>query len=364
MNMPNKTIGICGFGETGSSAVSDLLKEFDENTVLDQCEFILPYCPDGLEDLSYHLHEGCLKFQSSVVAIERFKRLCKSNAIKGIKKATHNKFMYLTKKYIENITQEEWYSMSNVDYTLYPLLSNNRLFRKSCNYLLRIYDKIEGIINHEINAFPLHKTSFSVNPENYYEISKRYINEIIIFLGKEGNKNVILDQPFAGNNPQKSFKFFTNPVAIVVDRDPRDHYLWSRIFCRSKGMRFVPVDSVEKYVKFYRNLRKNMPYLEKRPDILNIRFEDMIYEYDKTIKKIMVFLDLKKHSQPQSIFNPTFSMSNTCLIDLYPEYAEDIKYIENELPEYLYPFKNDHNKKISNGKMFLGKSPLNRRMFR
>jgi hypothetical protein len=103
-----------------------------------------------------------------------------------------------------------------------------------------------------------------------------------------------------------------------------------------------------------------MPYLEKSSEILNIQFEDMIYEYDKTIKKIMNFLDLKNHSRPQSIFNPIFSMSNTYLIDLYPDYAEDIKYIENELPEYLYPFENYHNEKKSIGKMFLGKSPLNR----
>ena len=48
-------IGVCGFCSTGSSAVSDYLKEFKENQVLDMLEFTLAYIPDGLGDLEYIL---------------------------------------------------------------------------------------------------------------------------------------------------------------------------------------------------------------------------------------------------------------------------------------------------------------------
>ena len=40
-------IGTCGFGSTGSSAVSDYLKEFDENCTLDRAEFTIVHFPDG-----------------------------------------------------------------------------------------------------------------------------------------------------------------------------------------------------------------------------------------------------------------------------------------------------------------------------
>ena len=68
------TLGICGFTSTGSSAVIDLLHEFDEFQVLDKIEFGISYCPDGLEDLDYHVNKYS-KYTSSVVAIERFRRL-------------------------------------------------------------------------------------------------------------------------------------------------------------------------------------------------------------------------------------------------------------------------------------------------
>lgn len=93
------TIGVCGFFSTGSSCVSDFLKEFDENVVLDDIEFTLPFMPDGIDDLRYHLHEGSLKFQSSVVAIERFRKLCKNNNLRMLKRATNGKFEEITVGY-------------------------------------------------------------------------------------------------------------------------------------------------------------------------------------------------------------------------------------------------------------------------
>ena len=44
-------IGTCGFSWSGSSAVQDFLKEFEEIEVYDRIEFILAFHPDGLEDL-------------------------------------------------------------------------------------------------------------------------------------------------------------------------------------------------------------------------------------------------------------------------------------------------------------------------
>ena len=52
------TIGACGFSSTGSSAVTDILKEYDDNVVLDKAEFTLTWCADGIEDLHYHMFEG------------------------------------------------------------------------------------------------------------------------------------------------------------------------------------------------------------------------------------------------------------------------------------------------------------------
>lgn len=71
-------VGVCGLGYTGSGAVLDLLKEFDENYVIDAMEFALAYTPDGLEDLEYHLVKSPSRYFSSDIAIKRFKNYIKS----------------------------------------------------------------------------------------------------------------------------------------------------------------------------------------------------------------------------------------------------------------------------------------------
>jgi hypothetical protein len=355
----DKTIGVCGFISTGSSAVSDFLKEFDENIVLDDFEFVLSYIPDGIEDLAYHLHEGFSKHWSSIVALKRFKRLYNSKYMQSFEIATHGKFKTLSDIYIKNIIQVEWRGISYIDFIAYPFSRMFKVQRIFFSQLKKIIAKFENIFNIEINTIAVNKYSFSAFPEDFYDITKKYIHDILVAMGKESGKNIVLDQPFVANNPQKSYKYFDNPKAIIIDRDPRDHYLFNKIFLRSKGIRIIPTDTVMNYILFYRNMRKNMPQISQ--DVLHIQFEDMIYEYDKTSQKIIEFLNLKEHSRSKSIFNPTLSMVNTQLFDIYPEYEKDIRCIEKELPEYLYSFENYKGIKTSQGVMFFGKSPLNRK---
>jgi hypothetical protein len=152
--------------------------------------------------------------------------------------------------------------------------------------------------------------------------------------------------------------FFDNPLAIVVDRDPRDNYIFAKKFLLNKG-RQIPTETVEKFVVYYRNMRKGMPYIIGSDKILNIRFEDLIYEYDESITKIMTFCGLKEHTNPRTIFAPELSINNTQVFKRYPEYRKEIEYIERELPEFLYPFEKYPEIEVT-GNMFSGRSPLNK----
>jgi hypothetical protein len=348
----DKTIGVCGFGASGSSAICDFLKEFNENLVFDEFEFKLPYIPDGIDDLAYHVNEGGLKKFSSIVAIERYKRLCNGQLMKDIDLATRGMFKQLTSKYLENIIQSSYYGRSWSDSILYPWSTKFKIQRRINGILLRLKLVSENALKKEVNFYPLHKCQVSFFPENFYDITTTYVQDILIAMGQRDDKNIVLDQPFAVNNPQKSFRYFYNPKAIIVDRDPRDLYLFNKRFLYSKREYNFPVDTVENYVRYYRNIRKGMPYADTNNDILNIYFEDMIYEYERTVKKIIDFLDLKYHSMPQSVFKPHISINNTQLVNIYPDLVEDIIYIEKELPEYLYHFEKYKEVKPSKGKMF------------
>ena len=73
---------------------------------------------------------------------------------------------------------------------------------------------------------------------------------------------------------------------------------------------------------------------------MKIQFEDLIYRYDEMVSKIEEFIGLsaKDHEFPFRGMNPKRSVYNTWLFKNYP-YTDEIKYIEENLNEYIYDFE-------------------------
>lgn len=353
-------IGVCGFNVTGSSAVSDLLAEFEDNQIIDQMEFLMPYYPDGLEDLDYHVNVQFSKYATSTVAIERFRRLIYVYLVPVCtSKEQKERLLQVTEQFLASITQVKWRGYGAADYVL-----NCGRFYKHGNLLLAVENYIKKYIikpigkkrGSNIDIYPVHDMELSIAPEDFDVKARIYIKDILKVFGAEEGKNIVLDQPFTGNDPMKSFKYFENPIAIVVDRDPRDNYLFTKKFLLHVA-RQIPTDSVESFVEYYRLMRDNQKFQTNDPRVLHIRFEDLIYEYDATVAKIMAFCGLKEHHHPRSIFEPNMSINNTQMFNKYPECKAEVEYIEKMLPDYLYPFEKYGN--VNNvGKMFYGRSPL------
>lgn len=328
-------IGVCGLGYTGSGAVLDFLKEFEENQVIDEVEFSLAYFPDGLEDLEYHLVKNPSRYFSSDVAIKRFRNYYKSmcSPRSWYKNATNNQFFTLSEGYIESLIQARWQGIWAFDWVEANWWQKNIKYRL-IGRLQHISDKIS---KRYWSFLPEREMCLSIRPENFYELTRKYIKDIFLAAGLNDEKNIVLDQPFSGDNPEKSFVFFENPRAIVVDRDPRDLYLLAKKVILSKG-RFMPSDDVETFVKYYKLLRASHDSHISQ-GILKIRFEDLIYEYDKTTRKIIEFIGLKTHNYPKKYFDPDISRNNTQLFRKYTRFDNEISYIEHELKEYLFPFE-------------------------
>lgn len=341
------TIGACGFSGTGSSAVCDYLKEFDENVVIDALEFNIPYIMDGLQDLRYHLHEGGMRDFQCRLAITRYRDLCNSLPLKGFQKATNGRFRELSKQYIKDLIQFQFVGRDRNTGYFCNLI--DKIYKKMGVY--RIISKMEKKRNKEIRIYPLKNVAFSVYPENFEEKTRKYISDILTFMGRDKTKNVVLDQPFSGNNPMAAFSFFENPKAIVVDRDPRDVYLLTKDFWRPGGFRAIPAGNPKEYCLFHRKLRENMPYLCNDPNVLRIQFEDLIYRYEETTELIRQFCNLGSNKNLKRYFDPEKSAANTQVYKRYPEFTEDIQYIEKELADYLYPFEK-YGSVDTSGKMF------------
>ena len=327
-------VGVCGLGYTGSGAVLDYLKEFDDNFVIDKMEFALAYSPDGIADLEYHLMNPSRYF-SSDIAIRRFKKYIKVKYTprSGYRLATKGKFKYLTDNYINSLIHVSWkgaWSFDAVDYFV--------LFRKCIMPVLyRIQLLSDRLFKRFIPICPERIMYLSVCPDDFLSLTRNYVDKVLKSAGAKPDKNVVLDQPFAGDYPERSFKYFNDPVAIIVDRDPRDLYILAKKVLLSDG-RFIPTDNVYKFIKYYRELRSFDKFKNDESKVLRIKFEDLVYEYEKTSQQIDAFLGLKAHTKIKQHFNPSRSINNTQLIKKYPEFNHDIKIIEENLKEFLYPF--------------------------
>jgi hypothetical protein len=179
-------------------------------------------------------------------------------------------------------------------------------------------------------------------PEEFDEAAKIFIYDILDSMDKSfrNYEITVIDQAFIAYNPVKSFKFFENPVAIISDRDPRDHYLFAKCFLRPRGFCYIPCDSVDEYIKYYRFMRRSHPDIRERKDVIFFNFEELVYNYENTAKKVIDFIGVKQHIHKGKYFKPTHSRNNTQLFRKYNGFESDIKKIERELPEYLFHFEN------------------------
>lgn len=347
-------LGTCGFGSTGSSAVSDYLLEFDSVQVLDKKEFTLVAEPDGLIDLEYHLMHPHYKIYDCKIAIYRFQEHMKRierGFTRGWKvdKITYNR---ITEDFINKITTVKW---KDILYAVdSPLVS----------YLERVYSqkviaKIERILNRPIVCFPMTDVYLSVQPENFYIAAKEFVAALLTEMGADRTKRmIILDQPFGGNNPQAAFPFFDDPYAIVVDRDPRDNYVFSQTKLLGRN-HSAPLNNVQDFVLYYKSVRDNQPYKQEHERVMRIQFEEMVYNYDTATSRIREFLRLPENPRPRTVFDPNLSVANTQVFKKFPQFYEDVKYIETHLQDYLFDF-DKYPAPVAKGGMFSGRSPLHK----
>lgn len=333
-----KIITTTGYGGTGSSAISDLLKEFKNCYSYGNFEFRFLQDPDGIMDLEYKLVENINRLNNDT-AIKRFKKYCKlisnnngwwcdyNNIFEG-------QFNDLTKKYIENLINFSWQGSWHQD----EVSGENKITYKAIIYRIMRALKLKKYLTKN------EKMYFSMPKENFYLYTREYLKELFQILNKENKEYLVLDQLVPALNTKKYMKYFDNIKVIIVDRDPRDLYIINKEFW-NEG--WIPSD-IEIYIQWYKLLRENK---ESDRNILYLKFEDLIYKYENTLDEIIKFLNESRenHINKMKFFNPAVSKNNTQLFLSFNKYKKEVEKIERELGEYCYKFdkmlsKTDVNK--------------------
>lgn len=245
-----------------------------------------------------------------------------------------SQFRVLASDFLNNITDLKWRGYSYNDILASDTIKRILRFRIVGNLIRIIEKKLSKRI-----LFKSEYMSMGYSEEKFISSAVEYIKELIIAFKYDISKIVVLNQPFNVNAVSESMKYFENPKAIIVDRDPRDIYVLAKKYLKSNGS-FIPSDDVEEYIKYHRLVRRNNEEYDKDSRVLRLNFEEMIYDYKNATAKVMNFLELNYSNHNQfKYFDPQKSVNNTRLFCRYSELSEDIKRIELALPEYLFCFE-------------------------
>ncbi|SDA73005.1 hypothetical protein SAMN02910275_02435 [Butyrivibrio sp. INlla18] len=337
-----KIVSSAGFGFTGSTAITDLLSEYED---------IYTYSIPSYELSFFNTSHGILNLYNNMVnnripdlmhyAGKDYLEQCKTWANYGTI-ANHEsffcgKFMEYSEEYITELGKNKYYCNHTWKH-------NSELQRVIYRIINKIYhvSKSLSVKNSygEQNIEPL--TTFSkleknylydVNEEEFTKITKDYFGKLFEAITDKQLINVHSLIPI--QMIDECTKYFENICIIAIDRDPRDIYLTAKHKWKTLD---YPIDDVHFYCDYYKWLRSAIR--ETKTPVLRLQFEDLVYKYDETVNKIERFLDIdsEKHVLKKTKFVPELSANNCNLKDKYPEESNNIKVIEKELGKWLYDF--------------------------
>ena len=338
----NKVVMCTGYIGSGSSAVTNLLSEVKNyNNANGEYEFVLMHAPDGIFDLEDKLLTGNNALRSDE-AIHRFLQYMndlyskKHYWVAGYNKIISPQFMEYVNDFVREIGTLElndkwnyWYYTENPNRIM--------LLKKMWNKIIKTvsFNKIKkttpSLYKEVYLAYPTEK--------EFYTAAKRFLEKIFIDMGL-AESNLVLDQFVLPHNLFRVHNYFDGKeYVIVVKRDPRDVFLTNKYYWIPQNTPTnFPID-VEQFCIMYRKMKQLEKQYEYR-NIIEIEFEDLIYKYDVTVKRIFEFLDINPadHVRKRTSFVPEISINNTQIFKTSEAYLKEAEYIYQHLQEFCYDF--------------------------
>jgi hypothetical protein len=325
--VPLKYICVSGYGWSGSGAVVDLLQEFEGYVSLD-IEFRLIKDAYGISDLENFLvyNWDVLRSDKAVKDFLWFTRVLNMKGSKftrvgeNLGERLYVDFLLESKKYVNSITKLSYFGSS---LTFNYSLSNLRLFFRKL------------LIKFKIIANERKMYLAKLSKEDFLHYTQLYLDSIFKnFIAQRNADTLILDQPISATNIVNQLQYFNNAKLIVVDRDPRDIYV---DLVNRKVLIGMDADvgyRHKRFVVWFKALRENITV---NSDLLQLKFEDLIYSYDSEINKIYDFLEAAEymHKNKKNKFMPKISQNNIGIWKNFKNQSE-IDYIYKELKPYCF----------------------------
>lgn len=330
-------ISCIGFHDTGSSAVDDYIKEYRgciSTQFEKECRFLQD--PDGISDLQYNLVDNWNRLNSNFAVkrfylyARRYRRLYTS--IFG------REWMILVNEYLDSLIKFKFEGFTHNDLRIVSSIKLILYYMKRTVELLFLKRATIGRGKNRWNYLLGEKSIHSyISKEEFLQKTRVFTGKLSECVANSREGFLLWEQLIPTTNMNRYFPYFDNLKVIVVDRDPRDVYINHR---RDKDS-VLPLD-IAKFCTVFRDnraqIQKEISNVPKR--ILYVHFEDLIYCYKDTTRKIEEFLGFseEQHKNAGMYFKPELSIKNTQQWNQYKEYKTDCKRIEELLPEFLYDF--------------------------
>lgn len=338
MNTNLEYVSVAGYGSTGSSAVVNLLEEVTTCHVVRE-EFRFIQDPDGLEDLCSNIKKSWGWVRSDAF----IRRFIKFTNILGRKphyfevgedldNLFDKNFFKYRDEFLENIIDSTWNG-----YWFYHDYHERNPLEIFIEKLKRFTKKF-GVSKESIRKMTKKSNMYFVRHDvDIDKFAQIFINKLFKTLVKDKiNNKIILDQLILPYNRTNFNSIFSNLKQIIVDRDPRDVYLDAMTYNA-----YPITKDINTFISFYESVHSKEEIINDSIT-LKIQFEDLIYNYEETINRIFVFLDIDKkdHENIKSRFDPAVSINNTQTWkkEKFSKYKSDIKIIENKLNKWCYKF--------------------------
>lgn len=189
---------------------------------------------------------------------------------------------------------------------------------------------------------------FFISGDDFYEKTKSYLEKILSIPVKTDDVHtIVMHNAFEPFNPWRPIRYFNDAKCIVVDRDPRDIYATSLSY--SDGYNDNPgvyrkiscAFNVDYFIKRFEIYRKKANInRDPKGRVLRIRFEELVMDYEETLKIIYQFLgeNEETHIRKKLFLNPSISAKNIGLWKSHP-HQDEIDQIYSRLKDYCYETK-------------------------
>ena len=328
-------IATTGYYGSGSSAVTDLVREYsnvEQPTGTDfEISFFFGY--HGIENLRYWIVNG-KRLQRDAIHdfLSTARRVASLGHKMNYEKYFQGHFMEATRKYVRQISGTKCGERYYVD--LMRLSDMKLLLHRFVNKLYAsniIYSKTHSDVRQSGTRLFGTKESlylYDITEDEFIYETKKFINYLFGNICR--NKKIIMvDGLISTHDIDDVSMYFDDLRTVIVRRDPRDIYLSEKYIWKTETVPRAP----KSFCSWFAQAMKTYSY--KTSIVKEILFEDLIFNYDKTVSELELFLDLSEenHIEKQKYFKPDVSINNCRLWKKYPQEADNIKLIEESLPE-------------------------------